>query len=163
VFAAKFWNSNRISPIKLVNKWNGQKALNKLRRRQIAPLLPSNSSSWVCSSKSVVKPEYGRQRQKMKASSAKSFSKKLTCPSSNLLLSFRRQALAPEISFLIRHHLNGCDFCHCEIALLAFHTIPGKGERWTPELPMNLRLLAESILGQDKSEVVIGKRLPECV
>jgi hypothetical protein len=86
----------------------------------------------------------------MKASSVKSFSKKLACPSSNLLLSFQRQALAPEINFLVKHHLAGCDFCYCEIPLLAFHTAPLKGECRPPELPINLRVLAESILGQKK-------------
>jgi hypothetical protein len=86
----------------------------------------------------------------MKAVSVKSFSKKLACPSSNLLLSFRRQVLAREINFLIRHHLASCDFCYCEVPLLAFYAPPKKGETRTPELPINLRLLVESILGRDK-------------
>jgi hypothetical protein len=86
----------------------------------------------------------------MKASSVKSFTKKLACPSSNLLLSFRYQALAPEINFLVKHHLAICDFCYCEIPLLAFYTPPVKGECRAPELPINLRVLAESILGRDK-------------
>jgi len=94
----------------------------------------------------------------MKASSVKSFSKKLACPSSNLLLSFHYQALAPEISFLVKHHLAGCDFCYCEIPLLAFYTQPLKGECRLPDLPINLRVLAESILGQDKSAGVVGER-----
>ncbi len=93
----------------------------------------------------------------MKSSSVKTFSKKLACPSSNLLLSFQRQALAPEINFLVRHHLVSCDFCYCEVPLLAFHTLPLKGECRTPDLPINLRVLAESILGQDKSERVLGE------
>ena len=90
----------------------------------------------------------------MKAA-AKSFSKKLACPSSNLLLSFHYQALAPEINFLVKHHLAGCDFCYCEIPLLAFYTPPLKGECRAPDLPINLRVLAESILGQDKSAKVV--------
>ena len=92
----------------------------------------------------------------MKASSVKSFSKKLACPSSNLLLSFRHQALAPEINFLVKHHLAGCDFCYCEIPLLKFYEQPLKGECRPPELPINLRVLAESILGQDKSARVVN-------
>ena len=94
----------------------------------------------------------------MKASSAKSFSKKLACPSSNLLLSFRHQALAPEINFLVKHHLASCDFCYCEIPLLRFYKQPLKGECRPPELPINLRVLAESILGQDKSAKVVDKK-----
>jgi hypothetical protein len=93
----------------------------------------------------------------MKAATANSFSKKLACPSSNLLLSFHCQALAAEINFLVKHHLAGCDFCYCEIPLLAFYTPPFKRECRTPELPINLRVLAESILGQDKSAKVVGE------
>ena len=86
----------------------------------------------------------------MKASSVRSFSKKLACPSSTLLLSFQHQSLAPEINLLVKHHLAGCDFCNCEIPLLKFYTQPLKGECRPPELPINLRVLAESILGQGK-------------
>jgi hypothetical protein len=96
----------------------------------------------------------------MKASSAKSFSKKLACPSSNLLLSFRCQALAPEINFLVKHHLASCDFCYCEIPLLAFYAPPRKGECRTPDLPINLRVLAESILGRDKSVKAAAESCP---
>jgi len=93
----------------------------------------------------------------MKASSVKSFSKKLSCPSSSLLLSFRIQVLAPEINFLVRHHLAGCDFCYCELSLLALYAAPLKGECRTPDLPINLRILAESILGHVKSAKVVGE------
>jgi hypothetical protein len=90
----------------------------------------------------------------MKASNLKSFKKNLACPSSNLLLSFQSQALAPEISFLVKNHLAGCDFCYCEIPLLAFYTQPLKGECRSPDLPINLRVLAESILGLVETKVV---------
>jgi hypothetical protein len=88
----------------------------------------------------------------MNASSVKSFQKNLACPSSNLLLLFRRQALAREISFLIKHHLDSCDFCYCEIPLLAYYSAPRKGELRTPELPINLRVLAESILDGEQTD-----------
>lgn len=87
----------------------------------------------------------------MNSSTVKSFGKKLACPSSNLLLSFSSQTLAPEISFLVKHHLAACDFCYCEIPLLSFYTAPLKGETRTPELPINLRTLAESILLGNRS------------
>jgi len=86
----------------------------------------------------------------MKSSTVKSFSKKLACPSSNLLLSFTSQTLAPEINFLVKHHLAACDFFYCEIPLLSFYSAPLKGETRTPELPINLRVLAESILLRSK-------------
>lgn len=97
----------------------------------------------------------------MKASSVKSFSKKLACPSSQLLLSFHQQALAPEINFLVKHHLASCDFCYCEIPLLASYAPPLKGECRPPDLPINLRVLAESILGQDKSAKVVAESSAE--
>jgi len=90
----------------------------------------------------------------MKAASVESFSKKLACPSSNLLLSFQRQVLAREVNFLIRHHLETCDFCYCELPLLAYYTPPQKGEIRTPELPINLRVLAEEIF-RDRLEPLI--------
>ena len=93
----------------------------------------------------------------MKTSTAKSFGKKLACPSSNLLLSFQHQTLAPEINLLVKHHLAGCDFCYCEIPLLSFYTQPLKGECRPPELPINLRVLAESILGQNRSAGVTSE------
>lgn len=96
--------------------------------------------------------------QMMKALSVKSFSKKLSCPSSSLLLSYSRHDLAPEINFLVKHHLVGCDFCYCELPLLDSYTPPVKGECRTPDLPINLRVLAESILGRAQSQGVIGER-----
>jgi hypothetical protein len=93
----------------------------------------------------------------MKASSVKSFSKKLACPPSNLLVSFRHQGLSPEINLLVKHHLAGCDFCYCEIPLLAFYAQPLKGECRPPDLPINLRVLAESILGSDKSAKIVDE------
>lgn len=100
----------------------------------------------------------------MKAASAKSFSKKLACPSSNLLLAFHDQTLTPEIEFLVRHHLADCDFCYCEIPLLSFYSEPLKGECRAPEVPINLRVLAESILGQEKSAKARGALMarPNC-
>jgi hypothetical protein len=87
----------------------------------------------------------------MIASSVKPFRKQIACPSSNLLLSYRCQALAPEIDAFVKHHLAGCEFCYCEIPLLAFYTTPFKGECRVPELPINLRVLAESIMGKERS------------
>ena len=86
----------------------------------------------------------------MKSSTVKSFSKSLACPSSNLLLSFSSQTLSPEVNFLVKHHLAACDFCYCEIPLLSFYSTPLKGEMRAPEIPINLRVLAESILPTSK-------------
>lgn len=87
----------------------------------------------------------------MNSSTVKSFGKKLACPSSNLLLMFRSQRLAPEIFLLVKNHIAACDFCYCEIPLLSFYTVPVREETRTPELPINLKVLAEAILSGKKS------------
>lgn len=83
-----------------------------------------------------------------------SFSKTAHCPSSSTLLSFRLQQLSPEIGALIRFHLASCEFCGAELSLLAHHSRLLKGDDKVPELPMNLRILAESILCRNK--VLVG-------
>lgn len=93
----------------------------------------------------------------MKSSTVKSFRKKLACPSSSLLLSFSLQTLTPEINLLVKRHLATCDFCYCEMPLLSFYTAPLKSEPRVPELPINLRVLAESIfLGSKSGKVNIA-------
>src|SRR5688500_15128112 len=86
----------------------------------------------------------------MIATSVKPFSKKLACPSSNLLLSFNRGALTREINSLIKHHLTTCDFCYCEVPLLSHYSPPGRGECRVPDLPIHLRGSADSILGRER-------------
>jgi hypothetical protein len=46
---------------------------------------------------------------------------------------------------VVREHLLGCEFCCAELPLLAHHK-PGRQSKKTPEMPINLRILAESIL-----------------
>jgi hypothetical protein len=67
-----------------------------------------------------------------------------------MLLSFRLDALAPEVSTLVSSHVDDCDFCNAEMTLLEHHTSPAKRVGRPPELPINLRILAESILSQSK-------------
>ena len=77
------------------------------------------------------------------------FRKTAACPSTKTLLYFRTEKLSLEISTLVRYHLSACDFCHAELMLLAHHRQGGsKLDEKTPEIPMNLRILAESILSQ---------------
>ncbi|MEP6922631.1 MAG: hypothetical protein ABI967_16020, partial [bacterium] len=66
-----------------------------------------------------------------------------------ILLSFRASALSPEIMTLLRHHLAACDFCNAELPLLAHYQVPIKGECKAPEIPINLRILADSLLGRN--------------
>jgi hypothetical protein len=77
------------------------------------------------------------------------FRKTAACPASTTLLSFRARRLSPMVARLIEQHLDACEFCSAELPLLAHHrTDPGPFK--PPEIPMNLRILAESILGEPR-------------
>ena len=82
----------------------------------------------------------------MKASkSTIPFLKTAACPASEMLLSFQDKTLSDEAEILVTDHLKSCDFCDAELPLLAHHQ-PLLNTAKTPEIPMNLRILAESIL-----------------
>lgn len=75
------------------------------------------------------------------------FRKTVDCPASQTLLSFRSNNVSIKAAARIREHLESCDFCNAELPLLAHHR-PSTGAVRVPEIPMNLRILAESILGR---------------
>ena len=82
----------------------------------------------------------------MKASTERlEFRKTAACPASATLLSFLCRNLPAEAATGVEEHLEECDFCSAELPLLAHHQ-PGTGANRTPEIPMDLRILAESIL-----------------
>ena len=74
------------------------------------------------------------------------FRKTAGCPASATLLSFRSDALSAEAAVFVKDHLGVCDFCSAELPLLAHHTVE-RGIK-TPEIPLDLRILAESILSR---------------
>ena len=80
------------------------------------------------------------------------FLKTAACPASATLLSFRSQALSAEAETVVTKHLQVCDFCNAELPLLAHHE-SSPGSQKTPEIPMNLRILAESILSHGFSRM----------
>jgi hypothetical protein len=75
------------------------------------------------------------------------FRKTAACPTSTTLLSFRADKLSPMVGTLVRQHLEACEFCSAELPLLAHHRTERDVTR-TPEMPTNLRILAESILSE---------------
>jgi hypothetical protein len=77
------------------------------------------------------------------------FLKTVACPASATLLSFRGKALSVEAEKLVTDHLKVCDFCNAELPLLAHHQSVATTISKTPEIPMNLRILAESILAKN--------------
>ena len=84
------------------------------------------------------------------AKNGASFKKTAACPSSNTLVSFRSKKLPAELLILVRCHLSECEFCGSELRLLAHDKLPLRIDLKTPEIPMNLRILAESILTKNR-------------
>jgi hypothetical protein len=75
------------------------------------------------------------------------FRKTAACPSAARLLLLRTGKLATQSSTQVSEHLETCDFCNAELRLLAHHRRTKRKDR-VPEIPKNLRILAESILGK---------------
>jgi hypothetical protein len=79
------------------------------------------------------------------------FRKTAECPASATLVSYRANDLPADAAKDIRDHLKLCDFCSAELPLLAFDDSGGQTYK-APEIPMNLRILAESILNADEAD-----------
>jgi len=76
------------------------------------------------------------------------FRKTVACPRSTTLLSFANEKLSPMVFTVVKQHLESCEFCSAELKLLAHH----RRERGLqpPSIPENLKILAESILGDPR-------------
>jgi len=74
------------------------------------------------------------------------FRKTATCPASSTLLSFRSDGLSEKAAKQVREHLALCDFCNAELPLLAHHSPAAGRKPKPPEMPINLRILAEALL-----------------
>jgi len=74
------------------------------------------------------------------------FLKTAACPPSATLVSFQSRTLSAEAEMIVTEHLKVCDFCNAELPLLAHHQPLVNAPQKTPDIPMNLRILAESIL-----------------
>ena len=81
----------------------------------------------------------------MASKTTTAFLKTAACPASATLLSFGSKTLSAEAETLVTAHLKVCDFCNAELPLLAHVDSMGTPSK-TPEIPMDLRILAESIL-----------------
>ena len=75
------------------------------------------------------------------------FRKTAGCPASATLLSFLCKNLPAEAATTVNEHLEECDFCNAELSLLVHHQPLADGYR-TPDIPTELRILAESILNK---------------
>jgi len=88
-----------------------------------------------------------------------SFQKTAACPSESILISYNSRKLSEEVMILVRFHLRSCDFCSAELTLLTFYSRPARRAFKVPEIPMNLRILAESLLHEGGTRSYKRKRL----
>ena len=72
------------------------------------------------------------------------FCKRISCPSSQTLLAFRRSRLGCGEKTYVEGHLDSCDFCSAELQLLKRHRYEAE-ESKVVEIPSNVRRLAESL------------------
>lgn len=92
----------------------------------------------------------------MPSSLATAFRKRVSCPSSQTLLAFRRSHPGYGYNARIEMHLANCDFCNAELQLLTFHH--SDAEEYTfAEMPAPLRRLAEGLLRARGSFKGFGK------
>ncbi len=82
------------------------------------------------------------------------FRKTAACPRSTTLLAFSLEELSPMVFTLVKQHLETCEFCSAELTLLAQHRAETQGQLKPPEIPTNLRILAESILGEPRKTLI---------
>lgn len=81
----------------------------------------------------------------MPSSLVTEFRKRVSCPSSQTLLAFRRSRLSYEGNAHIETHLARCDFCNAELQLLTLHHSDAEEYAFV-EMPAQLRRLAEGLL-----------------
>jgi hypothetical protein len=97
----------------------------------------------------------------MKISSVTTFCKLPICPSAEVLLTFSNQRLDAAKYCSVLEHLGHCDFCCAELQMLANHSSEVDPECPTAEMPIHLKLLAESILfGQGAAQDGVSEKEP---
>ena len=79
------------------------------------------------------------------------FCKCKSCPSANLLLSYSTQKAAKNEVAAVIWHLGECEFCHAELHFLRAHAAIEETVK-LPEMPFQLRQLAEVLLGGKQLE-----------
>ena len=82
------------------------------------------------------------------------FRKTAACPRSTTLLSFGADRLSPMLFTVVQQHLETCEFCTAELTLLARHRTERQSSIKPPEIPTNLKILAESILGEPRKTLI---------
>jgi lipoate synthase len=88
-------------------------------------------------------------------SSMRTFCKTARCPSSEMLLRYRRRYVTITERLSTEKHLRECDFCSAELQLLQRIQVEVEEPR-VAEMPSNLRRLAENFLGRTRELSQIG-------
>jgi hypothetical protein len=83
-------------------------------------------------------------------STVKTFCKTARCPSSEMLLSYRRQRSTITDQVVVQRHLQDCDFCSAELELLKRHKHEIE-ETQSVEMPSQVRRLAENLFLKQKT------------
>ncbi len=76
----------------------------------------------------------------------KNFCKTPACPSSEKLLSYRRQQLPLTERLVVESHLTDCDFCSAELELLKRYRTAEKLSYRLVEMPSGFRRIVEDLL-----------------
>jgi len=93
--------------------------------------------------------------QMKSVSSIRKFCKTARCPSSEMLLRYRRRYVTITERMSTEKHLRECDFCAAELQLLQCHHDEVEAPR-VDEMPSNLRRLAENFLGKTREWSQVG-------
>jgi anti-sigma factor ChrR (cupin superfamily) len=91
----------------------------------------------------------------MSSSFVSLFCKQTSCPPAESLLCYGTAELSVEQRVHIAAHLSVCEFCEAELQLLTAHRPTEEQCPAAAEMPANLRLLAEAILGRSLNRVEI--------
>lgn len=94
-------------------------------------------------------------------SSIREFCKTARCPTSEMLLRYRRRYVSITERLSTEKHLRECDFCSAELELFKRHQVEVEEPR-VAEMPSNLRRLAENFMGKTRelSQIALIVRSP---
>lgn len=86
------------------------------------------------------------------------FCKRKSCPATNSLLSYLNRETARAEAANIARHLAKCDFCDAELQFLNAHEQSEETFK-LPEMPVQLRQLAEILLAGKQTEFAVLQQL----
>jgi hypothetical protein len=116
-------------------------------------MVESEALSGICRRLALLSGCWGPARMMMPLPLQINFCKTAQCPSSQILLRYRRHHLPITDRAAVEIHLRACDFCSAELQLLMQHRSEGEHYRLA-EMPVRLRSLAEDFLLRNAGAVL---------